>query len=58
MKLKLNKIQLKNLSNDDKVLPNALTPEVAGGRKVFEGTHYDFCETNGDICATNTVIAS
>ena len=54
MKLKLNKVQLKNLSNDEKVLPVALTPVVAGGREAFEGTHYDFCETNGEIC--NTII--
>jgi hypothetical protein len=52
MKLKLNKTQLKNLSNDEKVLPCALTPEVAGGRIEFEGTHYDFCETNAEICRT------
>ena len=52
MKLKLNKVQLKNLSNDEKVLPNALTPQVAGGRAIVEGTHYDFCETNAEICRT------
>jgi hypothetical protein len=31
MKLKLNKKKLKNLSNDVKVLPANLTPNIAGG---------------------------
>lgn len=31
MKLKLNKKQLVNLSKDNEVLPNELTPQVGGG---------------------------
>ncbi|WP_281561392.1 hypothetical protein [Thalassomonas sp. RHCl1] len=31
MKLKLNKKKLKNLSKDNKTIPAAMTPQVAGG---------------------------
>mgnify|MGYP000132328007 CR=1 FL=1 len=31
MKLNLNKKKLKNLSKDNKALPAALTPKIAGG---------------------------
>lgn len=31
MKLKLNKKKLKNLSKDNKALPENMTPKVAGG---------------------------
>ena len=33
MKLKLNKKKMKSLSNDNKAIPAAMTPEIAGGLK-------------------------
>ncbi|WP_404392392.1 hypothetical protein [Pseudoalteromonas phenolica] len=43
MKLKLNKKKMKSLSNDNKAIPAAMTPQVAGG---FEKrTNYkDYCD--------------
>ncbi|MCO7186802.1 MULTISPECIES: hypothetical protein [unclassified Pseudoalteromonas] len=47
MKLNLKKKSIKSLSSDNKKLPNAATPAVAGG------THSDYvCETAA-YCNTN-----
>ncbi|WDE02217.1 hypothetical protein [Thalassomonas actiniarum] len=46
MKLKLNKNTLKNLSNDHKALPAAMTPKVAGGQEIEVTNVQKYCGTN------------
>ncbi len=47
MKLKLNKKKLKNLSQDTKMLPEQMTPMVAGGRPM--PTDLVMCPPSGEI---------
>ena len=45
MKLKLNKKKLKNLSKDNQVLPNDMTPEVGGGMAYQVPNLSEFCHS-------------
>lgn len=50
MKLKLNKKKIKNLSKDQKALPNDMTPQVAGGRVFESPTGGGDCQSNAFVC--------
>lgn len=54
MKLKLNKKKLKNLSKDNKALPEVLTPQVGGGRielDTVSHTCWEVCnDTDPNFC--------
>ena len=41
MKLVLNKKKLKNLSKDNNILPESMTPQVAGGTNHFDSYYCD-----------------
>ncbi|MEN3159053.1 hypothetical protein ABC502_11780 [Alkalimonas sp. NCh-2] len=54
MKLDLKKSELVNLSQDNKVLPEALTPQVAGGTRPMPSSPFNGCITaNMDTCVSN-----